>query len=112
MEPLRSGNPVQIGGYRLLARLGAGGMGQVFLGRSSRGRHVAVKVIRAEIEGPEAVARFRREVSTVGSVRSPYAAALVEAEVQRPPYWLATDYVPGPTLSQAISGMGPLPVQT
>ncbi|GAB3977825.1 hypothetical protein GCM10029978_068760 [Actinoallomurus acanthiterrae] len=112
MEALRAGDPAETGGYRLLARLGAGGMGQVYLGLSPGGRHVAIKVIRSDFDSPEALARFRREVATVGELRSPFTAALVGAGLDAPPYWLATEYVQGPTLSQAVARYGPLPVAT
>lgn len=112
MEPLEASDPVAIGGHRLLARLGAGGMGQVYLGRAADGRHVAIKVIRADFEGPEALARFRREVETVGAVRSAFSASLVAAGLDRPPYWLATEYVQGPTLAEAVRDGGPLPPGT
>ncbi|SPT50659.1 serine/threonine-protein kinase [Actinomadura madurae] len=112
MEPLRPEDPAGIGGYPLLARLGAGGMGQVYLGLTGGGRHVAIKVIREDFEGPQALARFRREVATVERVRSRFAAAMVGAGLEAPPYWLATEYVPGPTLRQAVAEHGPLPPET
>ncbi|EFL16504.1 serine/threonine-protein kinase, partial [Streptomyces sp. C] len=110
MEALRETDPAHIGAQTLLARLGAGGMGQVYLGRSPGGRLVAVKVIREEITGhPEALARFRREAETVRAVRSAYTANLIDASLAAPPYWLATEYVAGPTLSHAVAGYGALP---
>ncbi|MFJ3082855.1 serine/threonine-protein kinase [Streptomyces halstedii] len=110
MDELRPQDPARIGAYRLVARLGAGGMGQVFLGRSPGGRLVAVKVIRDEIsDHPEAMARFRREVATVRTVRSAWTAQLVDASLDAPPYWLATEYVAGPTLRQAVEESGPFP---
>ncbi|AEN08504.1 MULTISPECIES: serine/threonine-protein kinase [unclassified Streptomyces] len=110
MDELRPQDPSHIGAYALLARLGAGGMGLVFLGRSPGGRLVAVKVIRAEIsDHPEALARFRREVATVRTVRGNCTAQLVDASLDTPPYWLATEYVAGPTLRQAVEAAGPLP---
>lgn len=112
MEALRAGDPAETGGYQLLARLGAGGMGQVYLGLSPGGRHVAIKVIRSDFDSPEALARFRREVATVRELRSPFTAALVGAGLDAPPYWLATEYVQGPTLAQAVARYGPLPVAT
>ncbi|MEV0661313.1 serine/threonine-protein kinase [Actinomadura luteofluorescens] len=112
MEALRLEDPAEIGGYPLLGRLGAGGMGQVYLGLTSSGRHVALKVIREDFEGPTALARFRREVATVERVRSRFAAAMVGAGLDAPPYWLATEYVPGPTLRQAVAAHGPLPPET
>ncbi|MFI9823828.1 protein kinase [Streptomyces sp. NPDC052013] len=97
----------------LLARLGAGGMGQVYLGRSPGGRLVAIKVIRDEItDHPEALARFRREVETVRAVRSAYTANLIDAALDAPPYWLATEYVSGPTLSKAVGARGAMPPDT
>lgn len=75
-----------MGAYRLLARLGSGGMGQVYLGRSPGGRLVAVKVIRDEIsDHPEALTRFRREAATVETVRSAYTAQLIEASLDASP---------------------------
>lgn len=102
-----------MGAYHLLARLGAGGMGQVYLGRSPGGRLVAVKVIREEIsDHPEALARFRRETATVEAVRSAYTAQLIEASLDAPPYWLATEYVSGPTLRGAVGASGPFPADS
>ncbi|MFD0692112.1 serine/threonine-protein kinase [Actinomadura fibrosa] len=109
---MRPEDPSQIGGYPVIARLGAGGMGQVYLGLSGGGRHVALKVIREDFEDPQALARFRREVLTVERVRSPFAAAMVGAGLDARPYWLATEYVPGPTLRQAVAQHGPLPPDT
>ncbi|MET9372539.1 serine/threonine-protein kinase [Streptomyces sp. NPDC002992] len=109
MDPLRPGqDPARIGDHILLGRLGAGGMGQVYLARSPDGGMVALKVIREEITGHrEALARFRREVATVRAVRSPHTAQLVDASLDEAPYWLATAYVPGPTLRQAVAAEGP-----
>ncbi|MEU9714228.1 serine/threonine-protein kinase [Streptomyces sp. NPDC047976] len=113
MEALRDTDPAHIGSHALLARLGAGGMGQVYLGRSPGGRLVAVKVVREEITGhPEALARFRREAHTVRAVRSAYTANLIDASLEAAPFWLATEYVAGPTLGNAIGARGALPVQT
>ncbi|KIF00980.1 serine/threonine protein kinase, partial [Streptomyces sp. RSD-27] len=110
MEELRDTDPARIGAHTLLARLGAGGMGQVYLGRSPGGRLVAVKVIKDEItEHPEALARFRREAQTVRAVRSAYTANLIDASLAAPPYWLATEYVAGPTLGHAVREFGALP---
>ncbi|MFJ2743671.1 serine/threonine-protein kinase [Streptomyces sp. NPDC087440] len=114
MESLRPRqDPDRIGSYTLLARLGAGGMGQVYLGRSPGGRLVAIKVIRDEItDHPEALARFRREANTVRAVRSAYTANLMEASLDAAPYWLATEYVSGPTLARAVRERGAFPADT
>lgn len=113
MDALRPRDPAQISTYVLLARLGAGGMGMVYLGRSPGGRLVALKVIKDEIiDHPEALARFRREAETVRAVRSAYTANLIDASLAAPPYWLATEYVSGPTLSRAVADRGPLPPDT
>lgn len=113
MDALRAQDPPRIGDYVLLARLGAGGMGQVYLGRSPGGRLVAVKVVREEITGhPEALARFRREAETVRAVRSAYTANLIDAGLDADPYWIATEYVTGPTLARAVRERGPFPVAT
>ncbi|MFE5521833.1 serine/threonine-protein kinase [Streptomyces virginiae] len=113
MEALRDVDPARIGAHALLARLGAGGMGQVYLARSPGGRLVAVKVIRDEITGhPEALARFRREAETVRAVRSAYTANLIDASLAVAPYWLATEYVAGPTLGHAVAERGGLPADT
>ncbi|MFI8320064.1 serine/threonine-protein kinase [Streptomyces sp. NPDC085529] len=114
MDPLRPGqDPAHIGHHVLLGRLGAGGMGQVYLARTPGGDLVALKVIRDEITGhPEALARFRREVATVRTVRSPHTAQLVDASLDEAPYWLATEYIPGPTLRQRIGAEGPLDAAT
>ncbi|MGW7385811.1 serine/threonine protein kinase [Streptomyces sp. NPDC054794] len=113
MDPLKPQDPAHIGTHTLLARLGAGGMGQVYLGRSPGGRLVAIKVIRDEItDHPEALARFRREVETARAVRSAYTANLIDASLDAAPYWLATEYVAGPTLGGAVGKSGAFPVDS
>ena len=99
-----------MGPYRLRARLGAGGMGQVFLGYSPAGRAVAVKVIHRELAGdPEFRTRFRREVAAASAVSGAYTAPVVAAGPDDDPPWLATVFVPGPSLADAVSTAGPLP---
>ncbi|WP_307542320.1 protein kinase [Streptomyces sp. V3I8] len=100
-----------MGRYRLIGRLGSGGMGSVYLGRTPGGRPAAVKVINAHLQhDPAALQRFRREVETLGTVRNAFTAALIDAEVDTPPFWMATEYVPGPTLADAVGASGPFPV--
>lgn len=113
MRPLLPGEPLRVGRYEIEATLGAGGMGTVYLGRSPGGRPAAIKVISPDyLEHPEAIARFRREVMTVGTVRSAYTAALIDCELDAPPYWMATEYIPGPTVSAAVKADGPMPPST
>lgn len=109
VQALQATDPPEIGGHRLLGRLGAGGMGVVYLARSRRLGLVAIKVIKHDPADPEAMERFRREVATLRGLRSPYVAPLVDARVTAPPYWLATAYVRGPTLLRAVAERGPLP---
>ncbi|MEV6474285.1 bifunctional serine/threonine-protein kinase/ABC transporter substrate-binding protein [Streptomyces sp. NPDC051657] len=110
MEPLRSTDPARIAGYRVLGRLGAGGMGVVLLGRSPGGALVAIKLIRAEYADDAGFrARFRREVAIARQVRNRWAVPVVDADTEAPAPWLATEFVPGPALSEAVGGGGPLP---
>ncbi len=110
MEPLRSTDPARIAGYRVLGRLGAGGMGVVLLGRSPGGSLVAIKLIRAEYADDTGFrARFRREVAIARQVRNRWAVPVVDADTEAPAPWLATEFVPGPALSEAVGGGGPLP---
>ncbi|MEU3054215.1 bifunctional serine/threonine-protein kinase/ABC transporter substrate-binding protein [Streptomyces griseus] len=110
MEPLRSTDPARIAGYRILGRLGAGGMGVVLLGRSPGGALVAIKLIRAEYADDTGFrARFRREVAIARQVRNRWAVPVVDADTEAPAPWLATEFVPGPALSEAVGGGGPLP---
>jgi serine/threonine protein kinase len=110
MHELAPGEPERIGPYRLRGRLGAGGMGQVYLGLSPGGRSVAVKVIRADLaQDAEFRARFRREVAVARTVSGLFTAPVIDADVDGPVPWLATAYVPGPSLADAVSQHGPLP---
>jgi Protein kinase domain len=110
MEPLAADDPQQVGGYLLHARLGAGGMGQVFLGFSPAGRAVAVKVIHRQFaRDPEFVLRFGREVEAARAVSGAYTAPVVAAGPGDDPPWLATVFVPGPSLAEVIAHAGPLP---
>jgi serine/threonine protein kinase len=110
MESLTAADPRTVGEFRLRARLGAGGMGQVFLATSLGGRIVAVKVIHTELASDsEFVRRFRAEVDAAKRVSGMYTAPVVAAGVDDRPPWLATAFVPGPSLDRVISKHGPLP---
>jgi hypothetical protein len=110
---LRSTDPRVIGPYRLTGRLGSGGMGDVFLGRSAGGRLVAVKVIRPELaEDPEFRTRFRNEVDAARRVNGLYTAPVADADVDGAVPWLATAYVAGPSLDAAVESHGPLPARS
>ncbi|MER5533598.1 serine/threonine-protein kinase [Streptomyces mirabilis] len=103
-------DPMKIGPYRIVGRLGSGGMGWVYLGRSPAGREVAVKVVRPELaaEG-EFRERFAREVAAARVVSGAYTAAVIDADTEAELPWLATMYVPGPSLAEAVRTDGPLP---
>jgi serine/threonine protein kinase len=109
MEPLREEDPRLVGRYRLVARLGAGGMGQVFLGFSPAGRPVAVKVVHAELaRDREFLDRFRREVVAARKVSGAYTAPVVDAGDDDLP-WFASTLVAGPSLADTLEQHGPLP---
>ena len=110
-EPLRRWDPEQIGGYTLIGRLGAGAMGQVYLGLSAAGRLVAVKTIKIELaEEPDFRTRFAQEVAAARRVSGAFTAAVVAADPEADMPWLATAYVPAPSLSTLVRTCGPLPV--
>ncbi|MET7619847.1 protein kinase [Streptomyces sp. NPDC005408] len=110
MQPLDPGEPQSIGAYRLLGRLGAGGMGRVYLGRSAGGRTVAVKVVHPHFALDEEFrARFRREVEAARRVGGEWTAPVLDADPEATVPWVATGYVAGPALSQAVAEHGPLP---
>ncbi|MFJ9557320.1 DUF4328 domain-containing protein [Nocardiopsis sp. NPDC101807] len=111
--PLRDGDPLRIGPYRLVGRLGTGGMGRVFLGRSPGGRLVAVKTVHPELaEDPEFRRRFAAEATAARKVGGFYTAQVVDADPDADPPWLATAYIPGPSLHRAVADHGPLPAES
>jgi outer membrane protein assembly factor BamB len=110
IEPLEPGDPRVAGSFRLRARLGAGGMGRVYLGYSPAGRAVAVKICHPEFAAdPEFVHRFALEVAAARAVNGLYTAQVIDAGPDDAPPWLATSYVPGPSLLDAVGRYGPLP---
>ncbi|MCG6497997.1 serine/threonine-protein kinase [Kitasatospora sp. A2-31] len=112
-QTLSPDDPDAIGGYRLCARLGAGGMGRVYLAYTPGGRPVALKAIRPELaEDPEFRHRFAQEVASARRIHGLYTAQVVDAGAEAATPWLATAYVPGPSLHQVVAQHGPLPERT
>ncbi|MFI0790659.1 serine/threonine-protein kinase [Streptomyces lydicus] len=113
LAPLGPRDPRRIGAYRLIGRLGEGGMGRVFLARSDRGRTVAVKLVRAELADEEEFrARFRREVRAAQQVGGEWTAPVLDADTEAETPWLATGYIAGPSLQQVVGSGPPLPERT
>ncbi|WP_306204739.1 serine/threonine-protein kinase [Actinoplanes sp. RD1] len=108
-QPLQPGDPAELGGYRLLGRLGAGGMGAVYLGRGRDGRPVAVKVIRPDLASEaEFRGRFRSEVNRARAVPSFCTAPVLDADPDHATPYLVVEYVDGPDLAEVIDDRGPL----
>ncbi|MFH9073905.1 protein kinase domain-containing protein [Streptomyces alboflavus] len=108
-SPLLSEDPRTLGGHRLLSRLGAGGMGQVYLARSPGGRLLAVKTVHEHLAADAKFReRFRREATAARAVTGAHTAAVVDADPDADQPWLATAYLPGVTLRQAVAAGGPL----
>ncbi|GAA3488008.1 serine/threonine-protein kinase [Streptomyces cremeus] len=106
---LAADDPQVVGEYRILGRLGTGGMGTVFLARSASGREVAVKVIHEQYSAdPDFRARFKREIAAARQVSGAFTASVVDADADAARPWMATQYVPGPTLAQLLEEQGPL----
>ncbi|WP_181809370.1 serine/threonine-protein kinase, partial [Streptomyces shenzhenensis] len=113
MQELGPSDPARVGPYTLLGRLGAGSMGTVYLGRSTGGRTVAVKLVRAELaHDPAFRARFRSEVAAARRVAGAFTAPVVDADTETEVPWMATAFVPGVTLDEAVDDAGPLPEST
>ncbi|MFE9105019.1 DUF4389 domain-containing protein [Actinomadura geliboluensis] len=108
--PLEQDEPRVLGPYRLLGRLGRGGMGTVYLGAEPDGRRVAVKVVNRDLAGePAFLARFRREVTAARRVHRFCTAPVLDAELDQDPPYIVTEYIDGPSLDKAVREKGPLP---
>ena len=106
---LRENDPRSVGGYRIESRIGAGGMGVVYLGRSASGRAVAVKVVHTRYaDNAEFRARFRQEIVAARRVSGAFTAPVVDADPDAERPWMATAFVPGPTLAERVAETGPL----
>jgi serine/threonine protein kinase len=112
MKALAVDDPRVIGEYRLRAQLGSGGMGRVYLGLSPGGRAVAIKVVHPDLaRDTEFLRRFGQEVAAARAVSGIYTAPVVASGLNEHPPWLATAFVPGPSLDQVVTEHGPLPEQ-
>jgi hypothetical protein len=110
---LGADDPREVGRYRTLAELGRGGMGRVLLGAGPDGRLVAVKLVRAQlVEDDDFRERFRREVTASRKVSGAYTAAVVDADANAATPWLASVFVPGPSLQDTVKATGPLPEES
>ncbi|MFR0353240.1 PQQ-binding-like beta-propeller repeat protein [Streptomyces sediminimaris] len=112
VDQLTQHDPRRIGPFEVLGRLGAGGMGLVYLARSASGRRVAIKTVRTELAEDQLFrVRFSREVEAARAVSGFYTAAVVDADARAAVPWLATAYVPAPSLEEIVNDCGPLPAQ-
>ncbi|GAA3943920.1 hypothetical protein GCM10023085_27440 [Actinomadura viridis] len=109
-EPLEPGDPPLIGGYRVLARLGTDGPAPAYLATTQSGRRLAVRVVRPAPEDDAFRLRLRREIAAGRRLRGPFLAAVVDGHAEGALPWVATEYVPGPSLARAVDELGPLPV--
>lgn len=114
MDALTPDDPAAIGPFRLIGRLGTGGMGRVFLARSEGGRAVAVKVVHAQLaEQEEFRRRFAREVAALERVGGAGTAPVIDSDTEAAAPWVALAYVPGPSLREVVGEeFGPLPPPT
>ncbi len=113
LRPLDADDPRSVGGYVLRARLGAGGMGRVYLSATPGGRPVAIKVIRGEFaDDPEFRRRFQQEVVAAQRVQGLYTAPVLDCDASAAQPWLATAYIAGPALNEAVLRHGPLPPES
>jgi serine/threonine kinase PknH len=109
-EPLATGDPAEVAGYRLRGRLGAGGMGRVYLAFTPGGRPVALKVVRAELgDDRDFRVRFRQEIEAARRVHGLFTAQVLDGDPDGSPPWLVTAYVAGPSLARAVADHGPMP---
>ncbi|MCQ4214708.1 serine/threonine-protein kinase, partial [Streptomyces longispororuber] len=112
-QPLGADDPPVVGGYRLAAVLGTGGMGKVYLSYTPGGRPIALKVIRPEFsQDPEFRRRFEQEVNSAQRVQGLYTAPVIDGDTKGQQPWLATAYVPGPSLAHAVAQHGALPLRS
>ena len=109
VSPLQKGDPEQLGSYRLVGRIGRGGMGTVYLAESGHGERAAVKVINLDLAHDDAFRlRFRREVESARRVRRFCTAPVLDAQLEGEPLYIVTEYVDGPNLDQFIRTSGPM----
>ena len=108
VAPLSPEDPVELGGFQLIGRIGHGGMGQVYLGESPAGEAAAVKVIKPSVVDSETRQRFAQEIEVLKTVWGPRVAAFMDADTEAERPWLATEYVEGPDLRKLVESSGTL----
>lgn len=106
---LRRGDPERVGQYPILRRLSTGGLGQEYLATSPTGREIALRVIAPALADNQLVReRLAREIRVAAAVASPYTTRIVDADIGAPEPWIATEYVPGPTMELLIGSRAPV----